>query len=122
MEPTKWNYFQFRKSYNYPVYLRFKEQELNPKFVHLLQELGFNDLSEAESRKIPLNKPHTRILTVQIASARLQYQLNGSDLLDKYGFESLSIQGGIPVYTYRKVGIMALPKLKTLWDLALHHE
>lgn len=122
MQNQKWNYFQFRKQHDYPVYLRFKHEELNPKFTHLLSELGFNDLSEQEAKKIPLQRPHTRLLTVQLASARLDQQLNSSDILDKYGVEVLSIQANTPIYTYRKVGIMALPSNKTLWDLALHSE
>jgi len=122
MQNQKWHYYQFRKVHDYPVFLRFKEEELNPKFSHLLSELGFNELTEQESKKIPLQKQYTRMLTVQFASARLDQQLNGSDSLDKYGPEVLSIQNQTPVYTYRKVGIMALPNHKTLWDLALHSE
>lgn len=122
MQNQKWNYFQFRKQHDYPVYLRFKNEELNPKFSHLLSELGFNELNEQDSKRIPLQRPHTRLLTVQFASARLDQQLNSSDTLDKYGAEVLSIQAGTPIYTYRKVGIMALPTNKTLWDLALHSE
>lgn len=121
MQNPKWHYFQFRKVHDYPIYLRFREDELIPKFSHLLTELGFGSLTEAESKKIPLQRSHTRMLTVQFASTRLNQQMNGSDL-DKYGSEVLSIQAGTPVYTYRKVGIMALPISKTLWDLALHSE
>ena len=122
MESTKWSYFQYRKNYNYPIYIRFKQEELNSKFTHLLTELGFGLLSDIESRKIQLQKSHTRILTIQEASARLQQQIQGSDLLDKYGQESLSLQMGMPVYTYRKVGIMGLPLTKTLWELAIHND
>lgn len=119
METTKWSYFQFRKNHNYPVYLRFRQDEFQTKYSHVLNEMGFSALTEADAKKIPLQKTNTRILTIQEASARLQLQINGSDLLDKYGLESLSLQGGLPVYTYRKVGIMSVPMSKTLWDLAL---
>lgn len=122
METIKWNYFQFRKHYGYSVFIRFRQDELNPKYLHLLNELGFNELSEVESKKIPLQKTSTRLLTIQSASARLAAQITGSDLLDKYGHESLSLQGQIPVYTYRRVGIMALPAMKNIWDLALHQD
>ncbi len=122
MEIVKWNYFQFRKAHDYPVFVRFKQDELNPKFQHLLNELGFGVMTDVESRKIPIQKSNTRILTVQIATSRLQLQLNGSDLSDKYGQESLSIQQGMPIYTYRKVGIMGFPKNKILWDLAIHQD
>lgn len=121
MQNPKWHYFQFRKTHDYPVYLRFREDEFNQKFSHLLTELGFSQLNENESKKIQLQRPHTKMLTVQFASTRLNQQMTGSDL-DKYGSEVLSIQAGTPVYTYRKVGIMALPTSKALWDLALHSE
>lgn len=122
MESTKWSYFQYRKNHQYPIYVRFKQNELNAKFSHLLKEMGFSELSEPETKKIQLNKLHTKILTIQEASSRLQQQIYGSDILDKYGPESLSLQMGMPVYTYRKVGVMGLPRSKTLWDLAVHPE
>lgn len=121
MPTIKWVYFQYRQQHDYPVYLRFMQTELNPKFSHLLSEMGFNELNEQQSRKIPLSKTQTRLLTVQLASPRLNQQMQGSDL-DKYGSEVLSIQAGTPVYTYKKVGIMALPPYKNLWDLAVHSE
>lgn len=122
METTKWNYFQYRKGNDYPVYVRFKQDELNNKFTHLLNEIGFTILAETDSKKIQLHRLHTKILTIQNASSRLQQQISGSDTLDKYGLESLSLQQGMPVYTYRRVGIMGLPHSKTLWDLAIHPE
>lgn len=122
METTKWTYFQYRKNHQYPIYVRFHEEDLKGKFNHLLGEMGFAALTEPESRKIPLQKLHTKILTIQEASARLQRQITGSDLLDKYGSESLSLQMGMPVYTYRKVGVMGLPASRALWDLAVNSE
>jgi hypothetical protein len=120
MEAVKWTYYQFRKAYSYSVYVRFKDSETNSKLTHLLSEMGFTALTEKESRKISLQRGDTKILTVQEASSRLEQQINGSDLMDKYGSESLSIQLNTPVYTYRKVGIMVMPANKGLWDLALH--
>lgn len=122
MENFKWNYFQYRRSYNYPVYLRFKHEELNPKYQHVLNEMGFSELTESEAKKIQLQRPNIRILTIQEASARLHHMINGSDLLDKYGQETLSLQGNVPIYVYRKVGVMALPSSKPLWDLAIHQD
>jgi hypothetical protein len=84
--------------------------------------MGFTQLPEAESKKIPLQKSHTRILTVQQGSPRVQQQINGSDLMDRYGHENLSLQQGTPLYCYRKVGLMAFPMGKTLWDLAIHQD
>lgn len=115
----KWNYYQFRKTQDYPTYLRVRRDESLPKFLHVLQEMGFNELSETESKKISLHRIHTRVLSVQLATPKVQLQLQGSDLLDQYGPESLNIQNGTPLYMFRKVGVLAAPTNKTLWDLAL---
>ncbi len=117
---TKWSYFQFRKSHQYPIYLRIQAEDLHAKFQHLFQELGFNELTESEVKKIQINRSETRILTIQNASVRLQQQINGSDSLDKYGLESIAIQLGTPIYTYKRVGIMGVSMTKALWDLALN--
>lgn len=122
MDATKWTYFQFRKNHQYQIYVRFKQDELNPKFSHLLEELGFATLVESEVKKVHLQKDNSKILTVQEASARLQLQIHGSDILDKYGPESLSLHMGIPLYTFRKVGVMGQPVSKALWDLAIHSD
>ncbi len=118
----KWTYFQYRKNHQYPIYLRFKSDDLHSKFMHLLNEMGFSSLTEAESKKISLQRASTKILSIQAATARLQQQINGSDILDKYGLESLSLQLGTPVYTYRRVGIMAIPQNRIWWDLAINNE
>lgn len=122
METIKWTYFQYRKAYGYPVYLRFMQEDLYTKSLHLIKEMGFEELNAIEAKKIELSKPHTRVLTIQESSARLQQQINGSDLLEKYGPESLSLRGGVPVYTYRKVGIMGLPFTKPFWELAVNQD
>jgi hypothetical protein len=116
---VKWTYFQYRKAFNYPVYLRFKSDDLHDRFKHLLGEMGFNALTDVESKKISLQRLSTKILSVQTASARLQHQICGSELLDKYGMESLSLQVGVPVYTYRRVGLMVMPPSRIWWELGL---
>lgn len=115
----RWTYFQFQKSHGYPIYIRCQSEELDAKLKHLLNETGFEALDEKESKKIPLHLSHTRILTVQTAGPRIQQQLAGSDLLDRYGLETLTYPSGIPIITYRRVGLLALPPGKVLWDLAL---
>jgi len=118
MECLKWNYFQYRKNIGYPVYLRFRQDD-HPKLLHLTKEMGFQEVTEAEIKKVNFNKFNTKVLTIQQASARLEQQINGSDIMDKYGAEVLSLQGGTPVYMYRRVGVMGLPRDKNLWELAV---
>ncbi|MES2528046.1 MAG: hypothetical protein V4598_13210 [Bdellovibrionota bacterium] len=121
----RWNYYQYRKLHQYPIFVRVNADDVNPKFQHLIGEMGFSLLTDIEVKKINLQKAHSRILTVQGAGPRVQAQISGSDLLDKYGMESLSYMNGLPVYTYRKVGLLAMPMTRNLWDLAvssdIHH-
>lgn len=118
----RWNYYQYRKLHQYPVYVRLSADDVNPKFQHLLGEMGFGLLTEPEAKKISLQKAFCRVLTVQSAGPRIEKQISGSDLLDKYGLESLSYLNGLPVYTYRRVGLLAMPMGRNLWDLALSSE
>ncbi len=122
MESAKWTYYQYRKPHDYPIYVRLAAEAPTTKLIHLLSELGFTALTDAEGKKIPLNRMHLRILSVQEASARIQREIGGSEILDKYGPESLSLQMGMPVYTFRKVGLMGMPFGKTFWELAVHPE
>lgn len=118
----RWNYYQYRKLHLYPIYVRVSADEINPKFQHLLGEMGFGLLTDPEVKKISLQKAHSRILTVQSASPRIEKQISGSDILDKYGMENLSLMGGLPIYIYRKVGLLAMPMGRNLWDLAMSVE
>lgn len=120
MDAIKWSYFQYRKAHGYPVYLRFSQPEIQSKFLHLLNEIGFHELTEKEVKKISLQKFSTRILSIQGASSRMQQLINGSDLLDKYGHETLSFQAGMPMYVNKKVALMVMPTAKQVWDLAVN--
>lgn len=118
----RWNYYQYRKIHQYPIYVRVSADEINPKFQHLLGEMGFSLLNDVEVKKIALTKAHSRILTVQSAGPRVERQIMGSDLLDKYGVENLTIMSGMPIYIYRRVALLAMPMHRNLWDLAVSSE
>jgi hypothetical protein len=122
MENITWNYYQFRRSYNYPIYIRLKKEDINTKFSHVLSEMGFSELAAFDLKKIDLQRPHTRLLTIQYANSRLQLLMQVGESLDVYGSEHLTMQAGIAVYHYRRVGLMSLPHNKTLWELALAPE
>jgi hypothetical protein len=116
MADLQWQYYQFKKKHGYPVFLRLKKSDVSPNILHVITEQGFEILSDVESKKIPIAKPTTRILTLQVAAGRSLSLIQTSDSLDKYGQESLSLYGGVPHYTYRQIGLMNLPLNKILWD------
>lgn len=119
MSNIKWTYYQFKKIHQYPVYVRLHPEVEVSKMTHVLSELGFDLLSDNEVRTISLQKAGVRLLTIQEASGKILHQLQSSDSLDQYGFESLSIHSGVPVYTHRKVALLMSPTGKPLWDMAL---
>jgi len=122
MEESQWNTYQFRKNAGYPVYLRLKQDDLNSKYAHLFQEMGFTLLNEAEVKKIKLNEPYLKILSVRKASPSYMQLINSSDILDEFGQESLGLYSNVPSYTFRRVGIMLLPKGKVIWELSINPE
>jgi hypothetical protein len=119
MGPIKWQYFQFRKAHGYQVYLRLKQEDLANRLNHLLHELGFNELSDQEARKLDLTRSGLKMLTVQPAPPALNAVISGPQGLEKFGAEVLSLHQGMPVYIYRQVAWLLAPENKSLWDLAL---
>lgn len=119
MSTIKWTYYQFKKKHQYPVYVRLHPEVELSKLTQVLGEVGFDLLTDAEVRNISLQKAGVKLLTVQEASGKILSQLQTSDSLDQYGLESLSIHGGVSVYTHRKVAVMMTPSGKPLWDMAL---
>jgi hypothetical protein len=119
MGQSQWSTFEFRKNGNYQVYIRLKQEDLNAKHLHLFTEIGFSQLNEAELKKIQLNKPLVRILTINKANTRFLQVINSSDILDELGPESLGFYSGNYTYIYRKVGIMLLSLGNQFWDLEL---
>jgi hypothetical protein len=122
MEESQWNTYQYRKNGQYAVYLRLRQDDLNAKFNHLFQEMGFTLLTEAEVKKIKLSQPYLKILTIRKASQGYMQLIQSSDILDEFGQESMGLYSNVPTYTFRRVGIMLIPKGKTLWELDINPE
>ncbi len=115
----KWTYYQFKKKHQYPVYVRLHPEVELSKLTQVLSDTGFEILSDTEVRTISLQKAGIKLLTIQEAAGKVLGQLQLSNGLDQYGAESLSIIGGVSVYTFKKVALMSTPSGKPLWDMAL---
>jgi len=119
MANIKWTYYQFRKKHQYPVYLRLHPEIEVSQLTSVFSEMGFDLLSDNEVRTISLQKAGMKLLTIQEAAGKVLQQIQTTDSMDQFGAESLSLHGGIPVYSYRKIALMMMPNGKALWDIAL---
>lgn len=115
----KWTYYQFKKRYQYPVYVRLHPEMELTKLPSVLADLGLDLLSDNEIRQISLQKAGVKLLTIQEASGKIFQQLTSSNSLDQYGHEGLTIHSNIPFYTYRNIALMMTPNGKPLWDMAI---
>jgi hypothetical protein len=112
-------YFQFQKQQGYPVYLRVGKEMLEGRFQKLINDLGFEELSAIELKKIPVQKLGTKVISLSRASARVTQQVMLPDSLDKFGHEVLSYRGEAHVYLYRKLGMMVFSPATSFWELGL---
>lgn len=112
-------YFQWQKQHGYPVFLRVGRDMLEGRLNKLITDLGFVEIAEADHKKIPANRPGTKILTISRASTRVAQQVLLPDSMDKFGHESLSYRGETQVYLYRRIGMMVSSPATTMWELGL---
>lgn len=112
-------FFQWQKSHGYPVFLRMERELMEGRLQKLISDLGFQEIPEADHKKIPANRPGTKILTLSRASTRVAQQVMLPDSMDKYGHEVLSYQGSAHVYLYRRLGMMVFSPASAMWELGL---
>lgn len=111
--------FQWQKEQDYPVFLRMDSEMLEGRLQKLVSDLGFLEIPEKDHRKVSVSRAGTKVLTLSRAGHRVSVQVQGSDSLDKFGFESLRTHGVCEVYTYRRIGMMVFSSNSTVWELGL---
>ena len=112
-------FFQWQKSHGYPVFLRMERELLEGRLQKLITDLGFQEIPEGDHKKIPANRPGTKILTLSRASTRVAQQVMLPDSMDRFGHEVLSYQGHTQIYLYRRLGMMVFSSTSTMWELGL---
>ena len=112
-------FFQWQKDHGYPVFLRMGSEMMEGRLQKLIGDLGFIEIPEADHKKIPANRPGTKILTLSRASTRVTQRVMLPDSLDRFGHESLTYQGETQIYVYRRLGMMVFSTASSMWELGL---
>lgn len=120
-EPTT-IYFQWQKAHGYPVFLRMEKVIMEGRLQKLVSDLGFQEVSLAEQKRMPLDRSSTKVLTLTNASPRVAREICAPDTLARFGSETLSHRGGAQIYLYRHVGMMVFSPSSTHWELGIASE
>jgi hypothetical protein len=115
-------YYQFHKSFGYPVFIRLDADLLEGRLQKVILDLGFFELDEKERKTIPVNKSSTKVLSLKKAPIRVIQQVKTPTSLDQYGQETLQMNGNFQVYTYRNFGMMVFSAASSYWELGLCSE
>jgi hypothetical protein len=112
-------YFQWQKSSAYPVFIKLPKNMLEGRLEKLLTDLGFQEVTIQEQKKISVQRRGTKIISLSRASSRVSQQVMLSDSLDRFGHEVLSYRGEAHVYTYRKIGMMVFSHTTSFWEIGI---
>ena len=112
-------FYQWQRAHGYPVFLRVHRELHEGRLQKLVTDLGFQEIPEADHRKVNLSKAGTKILTLSRASTRVAQQVMTPDSLDKFGSEVLNYRGEAQVYMYRRLGMMVFSQGTAMWELGL---
>ena len=114
------SYYQFQKSLNYEVYLRFEDFEFENLFTEVLELMGFHKVERDKIKDKSFNPYKTKILKVVKASPRVSRQISQSSYeYDGFGAESLSQMGAYDVYKYKGIGMMVIGDGTLFWELGI---
>lgn len=112
-------YYQWQKPSAYPVFLKIARPMLEGRLLKLLGDLGFQEVTPVEQKKISVQKMGTKVISLSKASNRVSQQVMLSDSLDRFGHEVLSYQGSAHVYTYKKIGMMVFSPTTSFWEMGI---
>lgn len=117
----KYNYFQFNKKLNLPVYVRFKSTDFDPDIVGFLRSMRFDELTEKEGEdiveKIADKDDGIKLLTISEASILVSRQIASARDSDRFGPESIVQKPGYNVYRYKNVAMVVYSLASTEWQM-----
>ncbi len=122
-ENTNWTYFQYQKSLQLPVFIRFDPEQFEEELGPFLTKMGFYEISEEEGEKasIEINKYNGgKLLTISEASVPVCRQIESMAESDRYGKESVTPKPGYRVYRYKGTGLLIYSLAASEWQLGTY--
>ncbi len=117
----QYNYYQYSKKLNYPIYIRSKT-DIFPQLSRYLSEIGFSEItSENDINNILSNIdniPYARILTINEATPLIVKQIDEAYESDLYGSESILDYMNHKLYRFKKHAIMIYSSTAPEWKMS----
>lgn len=120
--PSQYQWFQFRKELNYPIFVRFKNGDFDGPMVDFLTHQHFSKIQEADAKEVEksiVTDPRARVLTFQEANISVGRQITSMVESDRYGQESVVNQIGYRVYRYKNSALMIYSFTSKEWQVGV---
>ena len=112
--------FRLREDLDYPVYIKVDLKLFGAGLQDFIESSGFElleDVTDDDTQDLLGRAPHSRMLSVTLASNSVMRQVDQVQESDLYGLESLVPREGYTVYRYKKVGIIVYSPSASVWKL-----
>ncbi len=121
-DAAKWQWYQFRKELDWPIYVRFHPNEFDHEVGDFLTLQKFHKLSETEGQeayKKVLKDSRAKVLTMKDANIAVARQITSLVESDRYGEESIVAQIGYKVYRMKNLALMIYSFNSKEWEIGI---
>lgn len=119
---SQYQWFQFRKELNYPIFVRFKNGDFDGPMTDFLTQQHFSKIQESETKEVEkaiVSDPRARVLTFQEANISVGRQITSMVESDRYGQESVVNQVGYRVYRFKNSALMIYSFTSKEWQIGV---
>lgn len=111
-------YLQFEKGREFPVFLRFINEDFYLSAFQQLESVGFKKVEEKTYAKLVKSKKKFHLLNVVRANTQVSNIIKqGPRGLHRFGDESVTPHKNYQVYKYNGYGLMVYSPFNAIWEL-----
>ncbi|HLE12609.1 MAG: hypothetical protein A2504_04000 [Bdellovibrionales bacterium RIFOXYD12_FULL_39_22] len=117
----EFEYFQFAKELEIPVYVKFIKNSFSPNLATFLGKNKFTQLDAGEIAKLIKSiglVRNMRILSMVLPTPTIAREIDRRGEDDLWGAESIVPRPGHKIYRYKKFGVMVYSFMSCEWQLA----
>ena len=110
--------FRLREELDYPLFIKVDLTQFGTGLQDFINSSGFElmeGMTGDDTQDLLGSAPHSRMLSITLASSAVMRQVDQAQESDLYGFESLVPREGYNVYRYKKVGIIVYSPSANVW-------
>lgn len=120
MKESDWTYFQYQIEQGLPVFIRADLAEFDASLAPFLMQMGFSEIENQEALALEstLESRFTgNLLTLRIASASVERQINQVAEGDRYGCECITPKDGYKVYRFKSKALLVYSFGVGQWEM-----